>query len=165
MVVSFRAVTAREQTQTYPNSTSSSEFLLQASLKLAGVRLLVRIDSLHHPAQAEHGSNENGGLEETLRRRDPGVLVRAEQAQCIVVLVHRLAVVPPLLLIPPVGVRVAELSLDLGRVDVAAVLRDIVSPGPSNCAIKRGTPRHLPFQGLQHLSMWARRGIAPPVGP
>jgi hypothetical protein len=45
-----------------------------------------------------------------------------------VVLVHRLAKVPPLLLVPPVGVGIAELALDARRVDVAAVLREIVSP-------------------------------------
>ncbi len=44
------------------------------------------------------------------------------------ILVHRLAKVPSLLLVPPVGMGVAELALDAGRVDVAAVLREIVSP-------------------------------------
>lgn len=40
---------------------------------------------------------------------------------------HRLAIVSPLLLIPPIGVRIAELTLDWGRVDIAAVLREIIS--------------------------------------
>jgi hypothetical protein len=54
-----------------------------------------------------------------------------------VILVYRLAKVPSLLLVPPVGMGVAELALDAGRVDVAAVLREIVSPPPSNGRILR----------------------------
>jgi hypothetical protein len=45
-----------------------------------------------------------------------------------VVFVHRLAKVAPLLLVPPVGVGIAKLALDARGVDVAAVLREIVSP-------------------------------------
>jgi hypothetical protein len=41
-----------------------------------------------------------------------------------VVLVNGLAKVPALLLIPPVGVRVAELALDARRIDVTAILRE-----------------------------------------
>lgn len=56
----------------------------------------------------------------------PGVIhvysYGGEHAEEVVVFVDRLSVVPPLLLVPPVGVRVAELPLDARRVDVAAVL-------------------------------------------
>ncbi|KAK3990907.1 helicase swr-1 [Cladorrhinum sp. PSN332] len=43
------------------------------------------------------------------------------------VFVHRLAEVPALLLVPPVGVRVTELALDAGRVDEAAVHFGVLS--------------------------------------
>lgn len=56
-----------------------------------------------------------------------GVLVGGEDAEDVVVLVDELAEVAALLLVPPVGVGVAELAL-LGRgVGVAAVLLLLVS--------------------------------------
>ena len=45
-----------------------------------------------------------------------------EHAEDIVVLVDGLAEVPPLLLVPPVGVGVPELPLNPGRVGVGSVL-------------------------------------------
>ena len=50
------------------------------------------------------------------------VFVQREHSQNIVVLVNRFAPVPPLLLVRPVAMGVAELSLDFGWVDVAAIL-------------------------------------------
>lgn len=54
--------------------------------------------------------------------------MRREDAQLVVVLVAGLAIVPPLLLVPPVAVGVAELSLDRGRLDVASVLCERAYP-------------------------------------
>ena len=50
------------------------------------------------------------------------VVFGGEDAEDVVVFVHWLAVVPPLLRIPPVGVGVAVLALYSGGVDPAAVL-------------------------------------------
>ena len=50
------------------------------------------------------------------------VFVRREEAENIIVFVDGLAEVAALLLVPPVRVRVAELPLLRGRVDVASVL-------------------------------------------
>lgn len=52
-----------------------------------------------------------------------GVLLRAENAQDIIVFMNRLSKVTSLLLIPPLGIGVAELALDSGRVGVVSVLR------------------------------------------
>lgn len=54
------------------------------------------------------------------------VLEWREHSHDIVVLVEWLAVVTALLLVPPVGVWIAELALDGRWVDIAAVLRNIV---------------------------------------
>mgnify|MGYP006976746385 CR=1 FL=1 len=54
-----------------------------------------------------------------------------------------LAKVPPLLLVPPVGMGVAELALDAGRVDVAAVLREIVSSGCSAARSQNTSTHHV----------------------
>lgn len=48
--------------------------------------------------------------------------MRREDAQLVEVLVAGFAVVPPILLVPPVAVGVAELSLDWGGLDVASIL-------------------------------------------
>ena len=52
-----------------------------------------------------------------------GILFRGEHAEDVVVFVDGFAVVATFLLVPPVAVRVAELPLLGGWVDVTAVLR------------------------------------------
>lgn len=61
------------------------------------------------------------------------------------VLVDGFSVVSPLLFIPPVGMRVAELPLDPGRVDVAAILCEKVSPllGAGSVHLHPRGPYHL----------------------
>lgn len=54
--------------------------------------------------------------------------MRREDAQLVEILVARFAVVPPILLVPPVAVGVAELSLNWGGLDVASVLRERAYP-------------------------------------
>lgn len=51
------------------------------------------------------------------------VLLRAENSQDIIVFVNRLSKVTSLLLIPPLGIGVAELAFDSGRVGVVSVLQ------------------------------------------
>jgi hypothetical protein len=112
---------------TYPDSTRATQFNLQATLKLSRVRRLVRVGQLDRKANAQEDHDECANLHETLAWLDPSVLVRAKHSHNIVILVDRLAIVPPLLLVPPVGVRVSELTLDARGVLVATVLCDNLS--------------------------------------
>lgn len=107
---------------TYPRCARTPKLSLQTVFKLARERPPVRVCRLDHVADAQEGGDEGCDLDEALARADPGVLVRREDAQLVVVLVAGFAVVPPVLLVPPVAVRVAELSLNWGRLDVASVL-------------------------------------------
>lgn len=50
------------------------------------------------------------------------IIVQRQRPKNIVILVNRLAIVPPLLLVPPVAIRIAIPPLLNGRVDVAAIL-------------------------------------------
>jgi hypothetical protein len=106
----------------HPHGALAAKFPLESALELARVGLLVGVGSLNNPANTQERENEGTELEGALGGRDPGVLVGGEHAQDVVVLVHGLAEVAALLLVPPVAVRVTELALDAGRVDVAAVL-------------------------------------------
>lgn len=60
----------------------------------------------------------------------------AEHAEYVVVLVHGLAEVPALLLVPPFSVRVAELSLDGRGVDETAVHVRVFGVGESRMVWK-----------------------------
>lgn len=122
---------------TCPDTTSSAQLPLQAALKLPRVADPVGVRQLYSVAHTEEDGHECANLRQSLAGGNPCVLIRGEHAHDIVVLVHRLAKVPPLLLVPPVGMGIAELALDAGRVDVAAVLREIVSPGNDNVRIRR----------------------------
>jgi hypothetical protein len=63
------------------------------------------------------------------------VFLSGEDAEDIVVFVHRLAVVSALLRVPPVGVGVALGAFDSWRIDVAAILRASLVLWSSACAI------------------------------
>lgn len=119
---------------THPRRTRAPKLPLQSTLKLARERRPIRVRRLDDVADAQEGGDEGCDLDEALARADPGVLVRREDAHLVVVLVAGLAIVPPLLLVPPVAVGVAELSLDWGGLDVASVLFDTVSPVVSTLA-------------------------------
>lgn len=107
---------------THPRCTRAPELSLQSVFKLARERRPVRVCRLDHVADAQKGGDEGSDLDEAPPWADPGVLVRREDAQLVEVLVAGFAVVPPILLVPPVAVGVAELSLDWGGLDVASVL-------------------------------------------
>lgn len=74
--------------------------------------------------------------------------MRREDAQLVVVLVAGFAVVSSVLLVPPVAVRVAELSLDWGGLDVASVLCERACPSLASLASSDvplpDTPRAFP---------------------
>ena len=50
------------------------------------------------------------------------ILPEREHSHDIIVLMNRFTEIAPLLLVPPVGIRIPELSLDSWRIEVAAVL-------------------------------------------
>lgn len=113
---------------TYPRCTCAPELSLQSVLKLAREGRPVGISRLDDVADAQEGGDEGRDLDQALARADPGVLVRREDAQLVIVLVAGFAVVSPILLVPPVAVRVAELSLDWGGLNVASVLCERACP-------------------------------------
>lgn len=76
--------------------------------------------------KTEDSGDEAANLKDSDARSGVSVLKWSEHSQDIVVLVKWLAVVTTLLLIPPVGVWIAELALNSRWVDIAAVLRNIV---------------------------------------
>lgn len=107
---------------TYPHRTGTSELAFETTLKLARIRLNIRVCHLDADQYTQKGNNECAEHDGTLARSRPCVLVGREHAVEVEVLVDRLAKVPPLLLVPPVSVGVAELTLDRERVDISAVL-------------------------------------------
>lgn len=107
---------------TYPCGTSTSQLSLKPTLKLSWERWPVGVEGLDTKKNTAQRNEERANLHQALAGGNPGVLVWGEHAEDIVVLVDGLAIVSPLLLVPPVGVRVAELALDRGRLDVSTVL-------------------------------------------
>jgi hypothetical protein len=75
---------------------------------------------------AQHYRCQYSPDESTSSWRHMCVFIEREHSQNIIVLVNWFAKIPPLLLVPPICVRVSKLSLDHGRVEVPAVL---ASPG------------------------------------
>lgn len=80
------------------------------------------------------------------------VLLRAENAQDIIVLVNGLSKVTPLLFIPPLGIGVAELAFDRGRVGVVSVLQR-QRAGSANFATLAQSCDFLPGED-PHLPPW-----------
>lgn len=76
--------------------------------------------------KTEDSGDEAADLEDSDAWSGVGVLEWGEHSQNIVVFMKWLAVVTTLLLVPPVGVWIAELALNSRWVDIAAVLRNIV---------------------------------------
>lgn len=109
------------------HSTWPSEFSVQSPRKRPRCTRLIRVNWIDSHAQPHDRRYETSQQKEALCRLEVRVLFRREHAQDIVVLVHGLAVVAPLLLVPPVGVGVTELALLGRRVDVATVLCRSVS--------------------------------------
>lgn len=107
---------------TYPFCTRSTKLPLQTTFVLLWIRRLVGQGCLDKEVRAYYEREEGGPADKSLARLHVRILVGAEDAQQVIVLVHGLAKVPPFLLVPPVGVRVAELPLDERWVDVASVL-------------------------------------------
>lgn len=80
------------------------------------------MDHLHDAAETEGGRDGESPKYSTPARGEMVIIVQSEDAENIVILVNRLAKVPPLLLVPPVAIRVAVSSLLNYGVDVAAIL-------------------------------------------
>lgn len=99
----------------------STELLLQAvgeSPRCAG---LVRAKVVGDGGEATEDSPEAAKQDPAPVSLEVGVFFRGEDGKDVVVLVEGFAVVAAFLLVPPVAVGVAELTLDSRRVDIAAV--------------------------------------------
>lgn len=124
---------------TYSNGTLSSQLSLQASLKLAWGCWHVRVDCFDRVTYAEESRDKDSNLRQSLSRSNPCVFICCEHAQGVVVLVQRLSEVLPLLLVPPIAVRVTELPLYRGRLDITTIL---YRKTPSSASID---PRARPY--------------------
>lgn len=107
---------------TNPNGARSTQLALEATLKGPGVCHLVGVVEVDEARDTENRGDKGANHNETGTRRGPGVVVRGEDAEDVVVFVNGLAKVAALLRVPPVGMGIAVLTLDGGRVDVASVL-------------------------------------------
>lgn len=117
----------KEEHPTHQDRALSSQLPIQSALERPLHGRAVGVRQAHNTAQAEDDADEGAHEDEALLGGEVGVLVGGEDAEDVVILVDELAEVAALLLIPPVGVGVAELAL-LGRgVGVAAVLLLLVS--------------------------------------
>lgn len=108
--------------RTYWNSLWSAQLSFQTIRECPWYSWLVWVHHVHDTAQSEYRGHEGTEQNSAPTRLEVGVLLWGEHTQDIVILVDRLAVVASLLLVPPVAVRITELALHRGRVDIAAVL-------------------------------------------
>lgn len=108
--------------KTYSNSVRAAELSLQTTFEFSGVSGLIGVVEVDQAADSTESSNESSNHGEARTGCCPGVFVRREHAEHIVVFVDGFTEVSTLLGIPPVGVGVAELTLNSGRVNVTTVL-------------------------------------------
>lgn len=107
----------------YADSARSTKFFFKSTVgKRPRSRRLVRIIQTDQSAKTEEANNKGAYRQQRFVGRDVGVLFGTENAQDIIVLVNWFPEITPLLLIPPVGIRVAELALYSGRVGVVSIL-------------------------------------------
>ena len=107
---------------THSHHPSPAQLLLQSIRERSRRTRPVGVREIDGGEERSERGNEAADQEEGLARGGMGVLLEGEDAEDVVVLMDGLAVVAALLLVPPVGVRVAELTLLARRVNVAAVL-------------------------------------------
>jgi hypothetical protein len=124
---------------THRKSIWASELLLQTVGESPRNGRLVRVEEAHSPTEPEECHDESTKLQQTFASSHMGILLRTENSQDFILLVNWLAEIPPLLLVPPVGIGVSELALDSGRVLVAAILCD---PKFVNCIFSEAGGRH-----------------------
>lgn len=136
----------------YPNGSRATQLPFQATLKLARESRLVGIVEVHDTSNTEERGNESADHHEAGAGRCPGILPRRKDTEDIVVLVDWFTKVSSLLRVPPVAIRVAELSLDSRGVDVAAVLGNHVDV---SCAVgtlpRMARTNHSRIFSLGHL--------------
>lgn len=76
---------------------------------------------IHHPDYPHESSHKAPDQDGGPSRREMGVFMRTEHAKYIIVFMHRLTKIPPFLLVPPVGVWIAELAGNWRWIDVTTV--------------------------------------------
>lgn len=107
---------------THQQGTRPAQLPTQPVGKCSCRARFVRINDGHHPTESQNRRHKTTHLICRLSWGDMPMLFRTEDAEDIIIFVDGLAVIPPLLLIPPVAVRVSKLPILSRRVDVAAVL-------------------------------------------
>lgn len=107
---------------TYPHSSGSTEFCLQAALILLRHAESIGVDQAHRSTHAKKSHHEGAKQHASPAGREVVIVMEGNRTQDIVILVYGLAVVAAVLLVPPVAVGVT-LAAKLARgVDVATVL-------------------------------------------
>lgn len=109
----------------HPYRTWATKLSVKSALVLLWRARPIRVIERGCIYTTQHNRYQYPPDESTSSWRHVCVFVEREQSQDILVLVNWLAEIPPLLLVPPVCVRVSELSLDCWRVEISAVLESI----------------------------------------
>lgn len=107
---------------THPQCSWSAELCLQAIREGSRRTWFVRVCEVHNSAHASAYSDGTANQEKGFSGSEMRIFLGREHTQNVVVFVYWLPKVPPLLLVPPVAVRISKLPLYWRRVDVAAVL-------------------------------------------
>lgn len=116
----FRAIWQRT------HGSWTTQFLLQSARECPGYTRLSRYCHINGAQESEQ-SYDKGGLQfDSVSRCSPGINFSGEETEGIIVLVDGLAVVPSFLFVPPVTVRIAEGAFLWRRIDVAAVLWEVL---------------------------------------
>lgn len=107
---------------THQQSPLSSQLPIQPTWEGSWHTRFVGIIHAHDPTQCSDGCNRASQQEKPLRWCEMPILLRTEHAQNVIVFVNRFAKVAPLLLVPPIAIRVSKLSWLSRRVDITAIL-------------------------------------------
>lgn len=140
------SVTTRKSLEN--NTYQGRKVFVESRRELPRSRRLVGVEHIDNTTQPENSRNKQADLVKGRRSAgNPGVLMERKATHHVLILVrlsyhellfhihhhiritHRLSKVPPLLLIPPVSIRIAELAFLKRRIDITTVL-DMTSSVP-----------------------------------
>lgn len=119
-------IAEKRSDRAYSYGSRAAQLSLQAILKLSGEGNSVRVVEIHSSWNSKENGDECSNHDQTGSCSSPRIVPWREDTQRIVILVNRLTKVSSLLRVPPGGIGVAELSLNLRWVDVASILQPAV---------------------------------------
>ena len=111
----------------YQQSPRTAQLCTQAIRKRSVNSWLIRVQHPHGCRQSQYRRYKASHHKPCLLCCKVCVLVGAQHSQYVVIFVDRLIEILPLLLVPPIAVRISELTLFSGRIDVATILAKFVS--------------------------------------